>query len=127
MNSVSPISTRGSVWKPRLRSASGAALLLMVVGMYFIPGCSTSTISLGGSDPDNAKLKGSYTYSLGGSFFGLSNVNGFYKRAGTFVADGKGNRRLEPRPGQSAAAAKEGLRSLPVESGNDKAGRRLLT
>jgi hypothetical protein len=49
----------------------------------------TSPASPGGFS--NASLKGSYAYSLGGSYFNAKTGNGFYLRSGTFVADGKGN------------------------------------
>jgi len=39
----------------------------------------------------NALLKGSYTYEMSGSFFGLGSGNGPFERAGTFVADGNGH------------------------------------
>ncbi len=37
-----------------------------------------------------ASLTGHYTYSLGGTIFGLPNGYGLYHEAGSFVADGKG-------------------------------------
>jgi len=84
---------------PKQRSAGSRALLLATaLGLCFTIGCSSTSNSSGGGGSGggggkgftNASLSGNYTYNLGGSFFG-SSANGFYKRQGTFVADGNGN------------------------------------
>jgi hypothetical protein len=59
-------------------------------------GCSSTSLTSPSSPTSpggfsNASLKGSYAYTLGGSYFNSATGNGFYLRSGTFVADGSGN------------------------------------
>jgi hypothetical protein len=79
-----------------LRVGSFSALFLMISLSFLAGGCSSTSSSTSGGTPSggkfsNANLSGSYTYTMGGSFFGLGSGNGFYKRAGTFAADGNGH------------------------------------
>src|SRR5271154_4443119 len=75
-------------------------LAVAMVAVWFSAACSSTTEkqtpgSTGspqsGGGFTNASLKGSYAYKLGGNYFNLSAGNGPFERAGTFVADGKGN------------------------------------
>lgn len=68
---------------------------MCATALSFSLGCSTSSSSTSGGDGSqgagDTQLSGNYTYTMGGSFFGLQSGNGFYQRAGTFVADGNGH------------------------------------
>ena len=67
-----------------------AQLLAMAFALCSLISCSSTTTSVSGDTADlNARLKGNYTYIMSGSFF--SNGTGFYRRAGTLVADGEGH------------------------------------
>src|SRR5579872_2218503 len=79
-----------------------ALLALACLAAGFASSCSTSNSSIGngGGDSPNAnnvRLKGNYTYTLGGSFSGVNPTfcsycsNGLYERGGTFISDGNGH------------------------------------
>jgi len=82
--------------KPKNSRRTSLLLQTLIAVLCLTPGCSSSksTPSAGSNTGSgsftNANFKGNYTYTLGGSFFGLSSGNGAFQRAGTFVADGAG-------------------------------------
>jgi hypothetical protein len=69
---------------PKIVASTFAVLLLCLAS-----GCSSSKLSAGASVNDIV-IKGSYTYSMSGGFFGSNGATTYYQRNGSFVADGQG-------------------------------------